>query len=56
LWQSDKGGGGITETRLRKLTTKHEAEQSVKEKAASEIKAGIERTIATKRMLPLGWN
>ena len=45
----DKVGGGITEARFRKLTAKYEAEQSAKEKAASEIKAEIERTIANKK-------
>ena len=42
-------GGGITEARFRKLTAKYEAEQSAKEKAASEIIAEIERTIANKK-------
>ena len=45
----DKVGGEITEARFRKLTAKYEAEQSAKEKAASEIKAEIERTIANKK-------
>jgi len=45
----DKVGGGITEARFRKLSAKYEAEQNAKEKAASEIKAEIERTIANKK-------
>jgi len=45
----DKVSGEITEARFRKLTARYEAEQQAKEKAISENKSKIERTIANKK-------